>query len=248
MVEKYNVVKRIPSFDTDMSATFKPTSFLNYAQEAANIHADCIGVGYDNMHITRKAWVLARMHVIFHKLPKWREHINVQSWHKGSAGFQFFRDFVVFDAEGKEKLISATTSWLVIDIDTRRLSKYPELADDESKCIKENVLEEPAPKITLPKESVPEHVMSHAVCYSDLDMNGHVNNVKYTEWSMNVIELDVVNNHPLKELIINFNNEIKAGDTVEIYRYSEKAEDGTLVYYIEGKVNEKSSFVEKLIF
>lgn len=248
MIEKYNVVKRIPSFDTDMSATLKPASFLNYAQEAANVHADYIGVGYDNMHITRKAWVLARMHVQFHKLPRWREHINVQSWHKGSSGFQFLRDFVVYDAEGKEKLISATTSWLVIDIDTRRLSKYPELANDESKSINEHVIEEPAPKISIPKELESVHVMSHAVCYSDLDMNGHVNNVKYTEWSMNVIELEVANNKPLKELVINFNNEIKAGDIVEIYRYSENTEDGTLIYYIEGKVNEKSSFVEKLIF
>ncbi len=248
MVEKYNVIKRIPSFDTDMSATLKPASFLNYAQEAANIHADYLGVGYDSMHVTRKGWVLARMHVIFHKLPKWREHINVQSWHKGANGFQFFRDFVVFDKEGTEKLISATTSWLVIDIDTRRLSKYPELSDDEGKCIKEDVIAETAPKITMPKDVEPLHVMTHAVCYSDLDMNGHVNNVKYTEWSMNAIELDVVNNKSLKELVINFNNEIKAGDVVELYRHCDTMEDGLLVYYIEGRVNGKSSFIEKLIF
>ena len=86
MVEKYNVIKRIPSFDVDMSSTLKPAAFLNYAQEAANIHADTIGVGYDSMHTTRKAWVLSKIQVIFHKLPKWREHINVQSWHKGANG------------------------------------------------------------------------------------------------------------------------------------------------------------------
>lgn len=248
MVEKYSAIKRIPSFDVDMSATLKPASFLNYAQEAANIHADVIGVGYDSMHITRKAWVLARMHVIFHKLPKWREHINIQSWHKGAAGFQFLRDFVVFDKEGGEKLISATTSWLVIDIDTRRLSKYAELADDDDKCIKEDVIAEQPAKITMPKEVEPERVMNHAVNYSDLDMNGHVNNVKYTEWAMNAMELDVVNNNPLKELVINFNNEVKAGDVVEIYRHREVAEDGSLVFFVEGKVDGKSSFIEKLVF
>ena len=79
MVEKYSAVKRIPSFDVDMSGTLRPTSFLNFAQEAANIHADYIGVGYDSMHVTRKAWVLSKMHVIFHRLPKWREHINIQT-------------------------------------------------------------------------------------------------------------------------------------------------------------------------
>lgn len=248
MVEKYNVIRRIPSFDTDMSATMRPAAFLNYAQEAANIHADYIGVGYDNMHVTRKAWVLARMHVVFHRLPKWREHINVQSWHKGTNGFLFLRDFVVYDKAANEKLISATTSWLVIDIDTRRLSKFTEFVEDESKSIKEDVIAEPAPKTVMPKEVDPLHVATHNVNYSDLDMNGHVNNVKYTEWAMNSIELDVVNSRPLKELVINFNNEIKAGDVVELYRHCESVEDGSLIYYIEGKVNGKSSFVEKLFF
>lgn len=248
MVEKYSVIKRIPSFDVDLSSTLKPASFLNYAQEAANIHADTIGVGYDSMQTTRKAWVLARMHVIFHKLPMWRERVNMQSWHKGASGFQFFRDFVMFNEEGSEKLVSATTSWLVIDIDTRRLSKFPELTENEDMCIKEDVIALQPPKITMPKDVETEHVMSHKVNYSDLDMIGHVNNVKYTEWAMNVLELDVVGKCRLKELVINFNNEVKAGDTVELFRYCENGEDGSTVFYIEGKVGDKSSFVEKLVF
>ena len=248
MVEKYSAVKRIPSFDVDMSSTLKPSSFLNYAQEAANIHADYIGVGFDTMNVTRKGWVLARMHVKFHRLPKWRDIINVQSWHKGAAGFQFFRDFVVFHNDSREQLISATTSWLVIDIDTRRLSKFPELVESEEKCIKEDVISEQAPKIVMPKDSTPECVSVRDVVYSDLDMMGHVNNVKYTEWAMNCIELDVTTTRHLKELAINFNNEVKSGDKVELYRYLEHGEDESLVYYIEGKVNGKSSFIEKLIF
>lgn len=247
MVEKYSAIKRIPSFDIDMSGTLKPASFLNYAQEAANIHADYLGVGFDAMHTTRKAWVLSKIHVIFHKLPKWRENINVQSWHKGANGYQYFRDFVVFDAEGKEKLISATTSWLVIDIDTRRLSKYAELAEDEGRCISEDVIAAQPPKVIMPKDVEPQLAMTHAVCYSDLDMNGHVNNVKYTEWSMNAIELEVTNNHRLKELVVNFNSEIKAGDVVEIYRHSTQQGE-EVEYIIEGRVNGKGSFTAKLVF
>lgn len=248
MVEKYSAVKRIPSFDVDMSSTLKPASFLNYAQEAANIHADYIGVGYDSMQVTRKGWVLARMHVKFHRLPMWRDNINIQSWHKGASGFQFLRDFVVFDNATGEKLISATTSWLVIDIDTRRLSKFPELVENEEKCIKEDVIAEQAPKIAMPKDVVAECVAVRDVAYSDLDMLGHVNNVKYTEWAMNAVELDVTMNRRLKELAINFNNEIKPGDKVELYRYCENGENGSLVYYIEGRVENKVSFIEKLVF
>ena len=247
MVEKYSAIKRIPSFDIDMSGTLKPASFLNYAQEAANIHADYLGVGYDAMQTTRKAWVLSKIHVIFHKLPKWRENINVQSWHKGASGFQYFRDFVVFDAEGKETLISATTSWLVIDIDTRRLSKYTELAEDEGRSICEDVIAAPAPKVIMPKDVEPVLAMTHTVCYADLDMNAHVNNVKYTEWSMNAIDMEVTKNRRLKELVVNFNSEIKEGDVVDIYRHSTQQGDD-MEYIIEGRVNGKGSFTAKLVF
>lgn len=246
MVEKYNVIKRVASFDVDMSVKLKPTSFLNFAQEAANVHADYIGVGYDSMHVTRQAWVLSKIHVIFHRLPKWKDNVNMQSWHKGSAGLQCFRDFVMYDEKGEEKLISATTSWLVMDIDTRRLCKYSGLADE--KAIKEDVIETPAPKLIMPKDVEPELVMTHPVNYSDLDLLGHVNNVKYTEWSMNVVELEVANNRPLKDLVVNFNNEIKPGDTVSLYRVCEQKENGDLVYLIEGRVEEKSSFIARLTF
>ena len=58
MIEKYNAVKRIPSFDVDMSSTLKPASFLNYAQETANIHADAtLGQGDELLLATRQGIV-----------------------------------------------------------------------------------------------------------------------------------------------------------------------------------------------
>ena len=146
------------------------------------------------------------------------------------------------------KLVRILLRTLVIDIDTRRLSKFPELVESDEKCIKENVIAEPAPKIVMPKDCTPECVATRDVAYSDLDMLGHVNNVKYTEWSMNAIELEVTTTRCLKELVINFNNEVKPGDKVELYRHKEEGENGSLVYYIEGRVNGKSSFIEKLVF
>ena len=41
---------------------------------------------------------------------------------------------------------------------------------------------------------------------------------------------------------------VKPGDKVELYRHKDNAEDGALVYYIEGRVNGKASFIEKLVF
>jgi acyl-CoA thioesterase FadM len=142
MVEKYRKERRVASFDSDYKARLKPASFLNWAQEAANVHADYLGVGYDTITTTRKAWVLARTHVIFHRLPAWREVVTLLSWHKRANGFQYYRDFMLESAEG-ERLVSATTTWLVIDIDTRKLVRNNDFGDEGILGINEDVIEEP---------------------------------------------------------------------------------------------------------
>ncbi len=243
MLQKYSGDYRIPSSDTDINSTLRPSAFLNLAQEAANINAQDMGFGYDELREANTAWILSRVHVIFHKLPKWRDQINIQSWHKGQKSLFYLRDFIVTNPEG-EKLISSTTSWLVLNLETRRLVRNSAVADKLAESINEDVIEEMAPKVQAPKDVEPVLAMEHKVVYSDLDVNQHVNNVMYTVWAMDAVGLEVTTQKPLKELKINFNNEIKPGDTVQIYKY-EVAPD---VFIIEGKVGDTSSFIEELTF
>jgi acyl-ACP thioesterase len=243
MLQKYSGDYRIPSSDTDINSTLRPSAFLNLAQEAANINAQDMGFGYDELREANTAWILSRVHVIFHKLPKWRDQINIQSWHKGQKSLFYLRDFIVTNPEG-EKLISSTTSWLVLNLETRRLVRNSAVADKLAESINEDVIEEMAPKVQVPKDIEPVLAMEHKVVYSDLDVNQHVNNVMYTVWAMDAVGLEVTTQKPLKELKINFNNEIKPGDTVQIYKYEISPE----VFIIEGKVGVISSFIEELVF
>lgn len=247
MIEKFSEEYVIPCYDTDLKQRLRPAAFLNRAQEAANHHADYLGVGYDTLNDTHQAWVMSRMRVIFDRLPMWRQKVRLQSWHKGAAGFMFLRDFVMTDTEG-DTLVRATTSWLVIDMNTRRLARrgaFAEFATDESKCIPEHVIEEPAAKVTLPEDAVQVAQKSHKVTYADLDMNNHVNNVMYTVWAMDAVGLEVTEENPLRELEINFNNEIRPDAEVELTVYR-RTESNT--YFVEGKVEGKNSFIIRLEF
>lgn len=248
MIEKFSQDIEITCYESDLNSAMRPTAFLNLAQEAANQHANYLGVGYDSMHITQKAWVLSRMYVRFNHTPQWRDRVTLQSWHKGANGYLYFRDFVVTDSAGRAA-IEATTSWLVIDINSRRLTKYTELAEDEERCIREDVIAEQAPKIVLPSGATPEQVATHIARYSDLDMNGHVNNVNYVGWAMDAISFDVTSKLPLRELFINYNVEVKIGDEVilSVWEDREAAADER-VFYVTGEVGGKNSFIVKLIF
>lgn len=246
MVEKFSADYIIPCYDTDLCKRLKPAAFLNMAQEAANHHAEYLGVGYDTLIAAQQAWVMSRMKVEFVRLPQWREKVTLKSWHKGAAGFMFLRDFIMTDGEG-ETLVRATTSWLVVDMTTRRLARrgsFSEFASDESKCIAENVIEEPAAKVVVPEDATLLRTTSHTASYSDLDMNRHVNNVMYTVWAMDAVGLEVTEEHPLREMEINFNQEVRANYVVELLIYG--AADNT--YYVEGKVEGKNSFIVRLRF
>ena len=235
----------VPCYDTDTAWRLKPSSFMNLAQEAAGRHAVHLGFGYDDLIKTNTAWILSRVHVEFIEAPKWREDIILTTWHKGLNRLFFLRDFLLTDAQGRER-VKATTSWLVLNLETRRLVRDPKLMEEGTICT-ENVIEIPADKVVMPKDVEPELVMEHVVAYSDIDTNAHANNAMYMQWAMDAVDYQIASARPVKEFTINFNHETKAGDKVSIFRVSEEREDG-LHIFIEGRLPEAQSFIVEIVF
>lgn len=250
MMDRFEQNLMIPCYDTDASKLLKTSSFMNYAQEAANLHASVLGFGYDDMMVTRSAWVLSRMHVKFLRHPVWREKVRITTWHKGPERLFYLRDFKLTDENG-ETLVAATTSWLVVNIDTRRITR--EIGLDESGICRDNAIETSCGKVQMPADA--DRVLSgtHAASYSDLDMNGHVNNAVYLIWAMDVVNPEISMSRPLKEMMINFNHEVKPGDNVLLYTACSEA-DGEQVCFVEGMIAateenpERQAFCVKLIF
>lgn len=235
----------IPCYDTDASWRLKPSSFMDLAQEAAGQHAVYLGFGYDDLIATNTAWILSRVHVEFVDAPKWRENITLRTWHKGLNRLFFLRDFILSDDEGRER-VKATTSWLVLNLETRRLVRDPKLMEEGTVCL-DNVIETPADKVVMPKDAEPQYVMDHHVAYSDVDMNGHTNNAMYMQWAMDAVDYDIASTRPVKWFTINFNHETKPGDVVALYKVVKEEQDGRHVF-VEGKVGDQSAFTVEILF
>lgn len=244
-MKKFSQNFTIPCYDTDASWRLKPTSFMNLAQEAAGLHAVHLGFGYDDLIVNNTAWILSRVHIEFLDTPKWRENITLTTWHKGLNRLFYLRDFILTDGNGKER-VKATTSWLVLNLETRRLVRDPQLMEEGTVNL-ENAIETPADKVQLPKDVEPVLAFEHVVGYSDVDMNGHANNAMYMQWAMDAVDYDIASARPVRELTINFNHETKAGDSVALYRYVVEQEDGLHVF-VEGKVSDVSAFCVEMIF
>ena len=242
---KYTKDLTIQCYETDASWRLKPASFMNFAQEAAGNHAVYLGFGYDDLIASNTAWILSRVHVEFVDTPKWKEDITLTTWHKGLNRLFFLRDFILTDKEGRTR-VKATTSWLVLNLETRRLVRDPKLMEDGTVCT-ENVIETPADKVQMPKDIEAAHVMDHIVAYSDVDMNAHTNNAMYMQWAMDAVDYDIASTMPVKEFTINFNHETKPGDVVSIYKARIIEDEGRRVY-VEGKVDGQSAFCVEIVF
>lgn len=231
--------------DCDSRMHLKPYSLLCAAQDLANDHASSLHFGYDDLIESRCAWVLSRIRVQFLQDVNWREKIVLRTWHKGISGIFALRDFSAFRPEAPEsELIRITTSWLIINLDTRRMQRADRLIGEHllSTAWDRNAIAEPCERIPVPDTL--EAAGSHRVLFSDIDFNRHTNNAKYIEWGMDALEDSLLLNRRIREFQINFNAESRLGDEVSLFR--NRSEDGNR--YVEGRIADKNIFQLQIKF
>lgn len=246
----------VKSYETDHAGLLKPFAFMNHAQEMAGEHAISLGFGYDDLIRSGNVWVLSRFHVKFLRMPRWREVVEMETWHKGTDRLFGFRDFRVCDASGEE-IILATSSWLVINYETRRLQRIESIMNVGSgeagggevaphgEAITApftDAIKEPACKLVAPEGM--QKVCSRIVALSDIDINKHTNNARYVEWALDAIDPEISLNMTVKEMCINFNNESLPGDIIDIY--TARTSDNQI--FIEGKRGDLSIFTLTVFF
>ena len=71
-------------------------------------------------------------------------------------------------------------------------------------------------RVLLPEEMI--HVVDFKVKISDLDVNSHVNNVKYTQWALDMMREQDHRQWLIQEYDINFLSETFLGDTMQGYK------------------------------
>ena len=214
----------ILSFHLNPSGKARMTSLAYFFQEMAYQHASQLGFGYRDLKRNSTMWVLSRMKIEVMRYPVWDEVVTMETWHRGMERLFGMRDFRIRDSEGFD-LALAESAWLILDVATRR----PVRTADPSflgSSRKERVFDTSLEKIDLPENMV--SVGKHAVVYSDLDVVGHVNNVKYMEWCIDMLLHPGQPGEEIKGLEINFMHEAHPGETVVV---SGSAQAGGIYYY-----------------
>jgi medium-chain acyl-[acyl-carrier-protein] hydrolase len=186
---------------------------LNLLQDTAWLHARHLGWGYENLISQGTIWVLGRQKLSMQVWPQWGDRVAVRTWPRGATGALATRDFEIL--VGDRKFGESTTSWLILDMETRRPKKL-DRAKFEEHSRKEGVLAMEAGKISLRADLKPAETF--CVHLSDLDVNGHVNNTRYAQWILDTLSNDEFEANDVRDYEVNFLSETRVGDTVVIAR------------------------------
>lgn len=219
----------IRCYEVGINKTATVEAIANLLQETGCSHAQSVGFSTDGFATTttmrklRLIWVTARMHIEIYKYPAWGDVVEIETWCQGEGKVGTRRDWIIKDYATGVVIGRATSKWVMMNEDTRRLQRvsdevreeylvfcprdlrlaFPEEDNDSLKKIPK--LEEPA-----------QHSRTGLVPRrADLDMNQHVNNVAYIGWVLESVPQEIVDTHELQTITLDYRRECQHNDVVD---------------------------------
>lgn len=205
----------------------------NYLLHAATSHAQQRGFGYEDMVGKHTAWVLSKMAIELYQPLSLAEPLTVLTWIADIQRVTTTRCFEIADPSGTP-LGYARSIWAAIDLETRR----PVLLDKEK--MQPFLSDRPCPidnpgKIAV-AETEEEATGRLKVLYSDLDINGHLNSIKYIEHMLDFFPLTMYQDQFISRFEIAYQAEGKYGMELEVFLTND-----TDNHYIASFMNESKA-------
>jgi acyl-ACP thioesterase len=234
MVNTYDETFRLRPRDCDLNEKWRPSAILETMQDAAGAHSKLLGCGRDELVKQDIVWVLSRLELHMDRYPAVGEQITVHTFPTPTRICFFPRYYIFTDAHG-EMIGKAGSLWLLLDVNTRRMLPPGEVGklipDNKNLSVPMNL---PATVGSLQGE---EFVSEYRPVYTDLDVNGHVNNTRYADWLCNSLGIDLMKEYEPEHIILNYNHEVLPGHVITLRRIMKDDE-----YRLSGKVNDSIAF------
>jgi len=225
----------------DRSDRLTLDAIFQFFQEAAICHAENLNVGREDMLRTGQIWILSRMSVIVKRRPKYFENITVRTWPRGSEKLFAIRDYDIRDKDNIP-VVCARSGWIILDVEKRRpIRPQSLLSDGIPQNEEENALSpEDGAIAALEERSNLQKTAERKARYTDIDFNGHVNNVRYIQWIEDALTPRFLENADRMRFDINYLNEILGGEDIEIMSANIEDPDCPEAFAFDGKKTENA--------
>lgn len=220
MAKQFEQVYQVPFYQVDVHERMRLSALLGLALQVSGMQAESLGV--DDQTIFERyglVWVVTDYHLEVQRLPRYREQIVIKTRPTSYTKFTCYRDFQILSQSGQE-LLTIQATFVLLDYHIRRPNPVLEdlIAPYESDKLDRRPAGYSFPSLDLGLAQK----RSLTASYSDLDLNGHVNNGRYLDWFYDELSLDFLSQHEPSKLHISYRKEIQGGTSLQAYCHLEK--------------------------
>lgn len=215
--------------DVDYQGCYKYGELVSSFANIATRNASEIGLWNDELK-DKYGWVLVKQSIELIRPIKLGEQLKIVTRAKGDRRIQFYRTYDLY--VDNELIGGAFSIWTLIDIENRRIVRPNKVGIEAIEC---EEYDSYLANIKDIKEIDINKVTSRKVVYSDLDVNKHMNNARYLEWVMDLINEQSDNFVQVKEMTMHYRKELAYNSLVDLY-YGSNDKDFKVSFKIEDEV------------
>ena len=206
-------------FHCDFSGRLFMGHLGNHMLNAADFHSSARGFGMKYLMTIKRSWVLSRLAIEMEEMPQQYTKFNVETWVESAMRFFTSRNFAVTGADDGKVYGYGRSIWAMIDTETRQPT---DIFSIDNGAINDWIVSDkdcPIDKGGRVKMSDgAELIRTIDTFYNDVDINGHINSVKYIEHVLDLWNLDWYRTHAIKRFEIAYVAEAHAGDKLSFYQ------------------------------
>ncbi|GMH15945.1 hypothetical protein Nepgr_017786 [Nepenthes gracilis] len=235
---RQNFFIRSYEIDCNQKASFE--ALMNYSQEANLNHLKNSGLMVSGFGVTSEMnkrnliWVFSKMQAAVDCYPSWGDNVQADTWFSSMKNC-LRCDFLLSNGKTGKTLMRASSFGVMINKHTRKLSKFIDTARVEMEPILricDPIIDEHLRKLQKLEEDKANYIRKGLTPqWSDLDVNQHVNNVKFISWILEGTPASVRETHELSEIAVEYRKECQIDSKVE--SLSAISDDGSGRYKLD---------------
>lgn len=208
----------VEPFHVDLTGRMFLGILGNHLLNAAGRHSQSRGWGIGALNETRHTWVLSRLSIELEEMPRQYEQGTIETWVESVMKLFTNRNFAILRQDGTPYGY-ARSVWAMIDMETRHPSDLLTLYDGDilNYVVSEEENHCPIAGHGRFRFREPQLVRTIPTHYSDVDINGHINSIKYIEHILDLFPIECFRDQRLQRFEIAYKAESYLGDSLSFY-------------------------------
>lgn len=224
--------RKIAICEMDYMGEYQLYHLFNRFTELATENAFQLGFWNQDM-MGKYGWVVVKQSLHLHMPIRYQDVIEISTCVNRGSYVSFPRYY--FIEKDHQQIGYCSSVWTLIDIKNRRIVAPKRIGIQIPDIENAITLEVPQ---SIQKDMSMEYVCSRQVLYSDVDTNQHMNNTRYIQWAMDILDYDLHRDYFVSDITIQYRKEIKPLAMVDLYcgrqgqRYIVEGKDESGTYFL----------------